>query len=92
MQSAFNELSNSPLQTDGLFQCPPPERGSLVLLRLEVGILAGYVGDAGTGLLGVQVVMAYDDGAGGATDYVVMTYAKLETSLAVPGIDLGDRG
>ena len=38
----------------------PPFR----LFRLQVGIFAGDVVDAGTGLVGVQVVMTYDQGAG----------------------------
>ena len=33
-------------------------------MRLQVGILASDVGDAGTRLLGVEVVMSHDHGAG----------------------------
>jgi hypothetical protein len=36
----------------------------MILFRLQVGILAGDVVDAGTGLLRVQVVMTYDEGPG----------------------------
>jgi hypothetical protein len=36
----------------------------LTLFRLQIRILAGDVLDAGTRLVGVQVVVAYDHGAG----------------------------
>ena len=33
---------------------------------VQIGVLTGDVGDAGTGLLRIQVVMTYDQGAGEA--------------------------
>ena len=43
---------------------PARPLAGMILFRLQVGILAGDVVDAGTGLLRVQVVMTYDEGAG----------------------------
>ena len=36
------------------------ERGGIHLLRLQAGVFAGYVLDAGTVLLGVKIVMTND--------------------------------
>ena len=66
-----------------LYKIPAPAgmvRGSLLRFRREtvqVAVLAGEVGDAGTGLAGVQVVVADDEGTRVAAVQVLDEEAQL---------------
>ena len=61
----------------------PPFR----LFRLQVGIFAGDVVDAGTDLLRVQVVMTYDEGPGIAS--VQLSEQQAHGSLRLRGTRVG---